>query len=381
MRPADRADDVVVIGGGIIGLAVGWKAAAAGLRVSVCDPAPGHGASWAAAGMLAPIAEASVQEAPMVTLGQCSLGLWPDFADGLSGESGIDVGLRREGGLQLAFSDDDQRVIAETLEIHQMLGLESEWCSSRACRRLEPFVSPRVRGGLLVNGDWQVDPRLVVAALVEALARRGGRLRRASVSRVVIDADTGGADGVVLEDGTTIACGAVVVAAGAHSATVAGLPLVAVPPIRPVKGEIIRLQAAPAGPPFERVISASVYGRRLYLVPRTHGEIVVGATMQEAGFDTTVRAGAVHDLLHDAAEVVPALAELPFTEAIAGLRPTTPDNAPVIGPTPVPDLFLATGHFRHGVLLAPFTAEAVVAALLGKDVPVEAAAFGVERFR
>jgi len=371
--------DVVIVGGGVIGLAVGWQAAAAGLKVVVCDPTPGRGASWVAAGMLAPVTEARASEAPLVRIGLASLAKWPAFADGLADEAGIDVGLRRDGTLHVALDDDDERAIDELLDVHRSLQLDSEWCSPRQCLELEPLLSSRIRGGLRVGGDWQVDPRAVVAALVEAFARRSGHLQRSWVRRLVTGPKAT-VTGVELDDGTVMAAGTVVVAAGAHSASLAGLPDDAVPPVRPVKGEILRLRADPSRLPFTRNIRGSVRGHSLYLVARLNGEVVVGATVLEAGFDTTVRSGAVHDLLHAAIDLVPAIEELPLVEALAGSRPGTPDNLPVLGPSAAPGLVFATGHYRNGVLLAPFTADAVGAVLSGGALPTEATSLGIERF-
>lgn len=257
--------------------------------------------------------------------------------------------------------------------------MDSEWCSSRQCREMEPSLSPRIRGGLLVPGDWQVDSRSVVTGLTGALRARGGELCCCGVRGLRLGL-AGAVTGVETEDGRVLAAGTVVVAAGAHSAVLGGLPASAIPPVRPVKGEILRLRADPHDLPFTRTIRGSVQGRSVYLLARTSGEVVVGATMQEAGFDTTVRSGAVHDLLHAAIELVPAIEELPLEEALAGLRPGTPDNAPVLGPSPVPGLAYATGHHRNGVLLAPFTADVMLTVLTTGALPAEAAWLGVGRF-
>lgn len=373
------SDDVVVIGGGVIGLAVGWRATAAGLSVTVCDPTPGQGASWVAAGMLAPVTEARAAEGPLIAAGLASVARWPSFAAALADDAGTDVALRQEGTIQVAFDGDDQRALADLADVHRKLGLTSEWRSRQECRQLEPLLNPRIRGGLEVAGDWQVDNRAVVTALAAAVAHRGGRIRRALVRRLVVGPG-GDATSVELDDGTTLAAGTVVLAAGAHSTEMAALPPEVLPPIRPVKGEILRLAADPARPLVTRTVRASVQGRAVYLVPRRHGELVVGATMQEAGFDTAVRAGAVHDLLRAAIDLVPAVEELPLVEARAGLRPATPDNAPVVGATAVPGLVVATGHYRNGMLLAPITADTVVAVLAGGALPAEASAFRTGRF-
>jgi glycine oxidase len=329
--------------------------------------------------MLAPVTEATAEEAALTQIGLASVALWPAFAADLATDSGIDIGLRQDGALQVAFDSDDRRALDEQLAVHRELGLASEWCSSPQCRTLEPLLSPQIRGGLFVRGDWQVDPRAVVTALIETLKRQEVVLHRHAIRRVRLGAQ-GRATGVELDDGTALMAGTVVVAAGAHSAAVTGLPARVAPPVRPVKGEILRLQADPADVPFTRTIRGSVEGRSVYLVARSNGEVVVGATMQEAGFDTTVRAGAVHDLLHAAISLVPALEELRLVEALAGLRPGTPDNAPLLGPSPVPGLVFATGHHRNGVLLAPFTADAILHVLAGDGLPGEAASLSARRF-
>jgi glycine oxidase len=394
--------DVVVVGGGIIGLSVAWRAALAGLSVTVCDPSPGRAASWAAAGMLAPVTEASVAEAPLTKLGLESARRWPAFAAELSSASGMDVGFRDEGTLAVAFDNDDRRALEELARVHEALGLTSEWLAPSACRRLEPRLSPRIRGALRVDGDWQVDNRAVVGALLAAAGRAGVRFRakavrgfrfasswpdverRSRARELPEQVEPDGDDrvvGVVLDGGSALDARAVVVAAGPWTPGLAGLPAAARPPVRPVKGEILRLQGDPADPVLHHTVRGSVEGRSVYVVPRRHGEVVVGATVQEAGFDTTVRAGAVEELLRAAIDLVPAVAELALTDSRAASRPGTPDNGPVLGETPVPGLILATGHYRNGVLLAPITADAVVSVLTGGQLPDVAAPFVLGRFR
>lgn len=350
--------DVAVIGGGVIGLACAWRAAQRGASVMVLDPAPGSGASHAAAGMLCPVTEVHYGEQPLLALNLASAQLWPSFAAELGGEAGgIDVGYRPEGTIAVAFDDDDLRALEELLRFQRTLGLEVERLPSRDCRSLEPQLSPRVRGGILVNGDHQVDNRRVVAALLVACERAGVRFERRAVDSVA-----------------GVAAGSVVLAAGCWSASLAEVP------VRPVKGQILRLAFDPACAPLRRNVRGLAAGRAVYLVPRATGELVVGATVEEQGFDTAVTAGAVHDLLRAAIDLVPGVAELEVVESRAGLRPGTPDNAPVIGrSTSDPRVILATGHHRNGILLAPVTADAVAAMLAGEAAPT-VAAFGVERF-
>jgi glycine oxidase len=374
----DRAD-VVVVGAGVIGMSVAWKAAAAGLSVIVCDPEPGRAASWAAAGMLAPVTEASLVEAPSTSLRVASARMWPEFAAMLREESGIDVGFRDEGTLAIAFDDDDHRHLEELARVHRLLELDSEWLDARACRGLEPALSPRIRGGLRVAGDWQVDNRALVTALIAAMTTSGVEVRRTGVRTLCGDEHK--ITGAELDDGSVISASSVVVAAGPWSPTIAGVPEVARPPVRPVKGDIIRVLGRPEDPVLSQAIRAGVRGKDVYLVPRRSGEIVIGASVEEAGFSTAVRAGAVFDLLQAAIAVVPEVAELELVEAIARLRPASPDNLPILGATAVPGLVLATGHHRNGVLLTPITAEAVTAVLCGNELPALAAPFTIDRFR
>ncbi len=374
--------DVVVVGAGIIGLSSAWRALGSGRSVMVVDPAPGQGASHVAAGMLAPVTEARAAEEPLTRLGLASVRRWAGFAEELAADAGgAELGLRRDGTLQVAFDDDDRRCLDELAAVHGLLGLESERLSSRRCRELVPLLNPRVRGGLLVPGDWQVDPRRVVSALLAAVARRGGAVRDAAVVGLHRAGAAARVDGVVLGDGTVLAASAVVLAAGTGLPRLAALPGEVCFPVRPVKGEILRLR----GEPFDAcgslmTVRATVQGQAVYLVPRLDGEIVVGATVQEAGYDSTVRSGAVLELLRAAVDLVPALGELPLAEVTAGLRPATPDNAPMIGPTGVEGLHVATGHYRNGILLAPITAELVVSGLDSGRLPEEAAAFCAGRF-
>lgn len=373
--------DVVVVGGGIVGLSVAWRALGTGRSVVVVDPAPGRGASRAAAGMLAPVTEARAAEGPLTRLGLASLRRWPAFAEELAADAGgAELGLRCDGTLQVAFDEDDRRALDELASVHELLDLDSERLSSRSCRELVPLLTPRVRAGLLVRGDWQVDPRRVVDALLAAVAHRGGAVRTAAVSGLLRPGPHGPVEGVVLSDGTALAASAVVLAAGTGLADLGGVPGEVRLPVRPVKGEILRLRADPVFAGLSMTVRGTVQGQPVYVVPRCDGEIVVGATVQEAGCDTSVRAGAILELLRVAVDLLPAVSELPLEEATAGLRPATPDNAPMIGPTAIEGLHIAAGHYRNGVLLAPITADLVVSAMDSGQLPEEAAAFSPGRF-
>jgi glycine oxidase len=378
--PEVRSADVVVVGGGVIGLSVAWRAAGAGLRVLVADPEPARGASWAAAGMLAPVTEAQYGEEGILALNLAAARRWERFAAELSATGGP-VGYRRTGTLLVAADDGDRAWARALFEFQRELGLEVEWCTARRARALEPALSPAIRSGLWVPGDHQVHNRQLLAALLRATESAGVTFVPEVVDAVEL---AGGAvEGVRLASGATVASGAVVLAAGCRSPLVGGLPAGAVPGIRPVKGQIVRLRVKPrAGAPSPtRTVRAIVEGASVYVVPREDGTVVVGATVEEQGFDTTVTAGAVYELLRDAHRAVPALTEMTLDEAVAGLRPGSPDNGPVVGASPSVDgLVLATGHFRNGILLAPITADAVVSVLRDAEPPPELAPFGPSRF-
>ncbi|SNS13830.1 glycine oxidase [Streptosporangium subroseum] len=345
--------DVLVIGGGVIGLSVAWRTAASGLRVAVVDPAPASGASHAAAGMLAPVSEVTYTEEPLLQLGLASLERWPAFAAELEVASGHDLDYRTDGTLDVAFDSDDLAALDELATFIGKLGLPAQRLTGRECRRLEPMLAPSVRGGLLAGGDAWVDPRRVTGALLAALERLGCALIRSRVAGLEASPET--VTGVRLATGESVGAGRVILAAGVWSGALEGLPPEVLPPVRPVKGQIMRLRSPT--PILQRCVRGVVHGSHVYLVPRGDGELVVGATQEEMGFDTRVTAGGLWELLRDARELVPGVTELEVADVVAGLRPGTPDNLPLIGPTSLPGLSLATGHHRAGVLLAPLTAD------------------------
>jgi glycine oxidase len=374
-----RTVDVVVIGAGVIGLSVAWRAAQEGLTVAVCDPEPARGASWAAAGMLAPTTEGRWGEGTLQALSQASAAAWPGYAAALEEDGGLPVGLRRDGMLSVALDGDDYRALEESFAVQRELGCDVELLTGQECRQLEPSLNPRIAGGVLSSGDHQVDNRALLRALTQAVDRRGVELLR-SAAREVRHTPAEHVAGALLDDGTELAAGRVVVAAGWRSGHLGGLARGDVAPVRPVKGQILRLRSDPSIPVIGRAIRAMAQGRPVYLVPRANGEVVVGATMEEQGADTTVTAGAVYDLLRAAVAVVPEVAELELSEAMAGLRPGSPDNGPVLGAAATPGLFLATGHYRNGILLAPLTADALFEAVSGRPISGPAAAFSPQRF-
>ncbi|HEV3171398.1 MAG TPA: glycine oxidase ThiO [Actinocrinis sp.] len=377
-RP-DSSFDTVVVGAGLIGLAVAWRAATRGLRVALADPEPGSGASHVAAGMLAPVTEAHYGEEALLRLNLASAARYPAFAAELEEAAGTTSGYSERGTLAVAFDADDRAVLADLAAFHRTLGLDSEPVSARECRRLEPLLSPDVQAGLRVSGDHQVDNRQLIAALLSAVGQRRVPLYRERVAELLVEHDA--VAGVRLSGGETVRADRVVIAAGCHSTSIPGVPPGLLPPIRPVKGQILRLSVPSDAVPFlNSAVRGLVRGRQVYLVPRDHGELVVGATVEELGYDTRVTAGGVYELLRAAHALVPGITELPLAEVRAGLRPGSPDNAPVIGPTALPGLIAATGHFRNGVLLTPVTADAIAELLATGELPAEARGFEPARF-
>jgi glycine oxidase len=357
--------DVAVVGGGIIGLSVAWRARERGLSVSVLErDASGHGASRVAAGMLAPVAEVEFGEAGgrLLALGLRSAEMWPEFARELEATAGIDVALIRSGTMLVARDEDDARELERHLAFRESLGLAITRLRPSEAREREPSLAPTVRLALEAPDDHSVDPRLVLAALRGVCISSGVELREHTpVARIELDGPPERVCGVTLKSGERVSAGQVVLAAGAWSERIEGLPPGAGVPVRPVRGQILRLRD-PAGPGLLRRVLRFRGG---YLVPREDGGYVLGATVEERGFGLAPTAGGVYELLRDAHELVPGVSELEIEELTVGLRPGTPDNAPAIGPGTVEGLVWATGHYRNGILLAPLTAELVAGMLAG----------------
>jgi len=351
MKKTPHLHEVLVLGGGIIGLSIAWRAAQRGLDVAVLErdaaQAPPRGASHVAAGMLAPVAEADPSEREVLELGRRSAALWPAFAAALQDASGLDVGYLTCGTLLVAHDRDSAQALERERELREAMGLAAPRLLGSEARRREGALAPGVRLALDLADDHAVDPRAVVRAL-----------RAVLTERVRYGAEVVELRGreVELDGGEVVRGERIVVAAGAWSGALAGVP------VRPVKGQLLRLRD-PSGPGLVERVLRFEGG---YLVPRGDGRYVLGATSEERGFDVGVTAGGAYELLRDAALVVPGVLELEIEELIAGLRPGTPDNAPIVGPHPELDgVVLATGHHRGGVLMAPATAELVVDALAG----------------
>ena len=368
--------DVVVLGAGVIGTAIAWRCAQRGLSVTLVDPAPERGAWHTAAGMLAPVTEATYTETALLRLNLDSLARYPAFAAELARESGRPVGLRESGTVLAAWDGADLAALADLHAFMTGLGLDAVLLTGRELRALEPALAPGLPGALWARGDHSIDPRDLHAALRAAAARRGVRF---VVGEATVSVDGDRVTGIRLADGSRIAAGHVVLAAGAWSATVGGLPTHARPAVRPVKGQTLRLRL-PGEARLAHVVRAVIKGCSVYLVPRADGRIVVGASTEEAGFDTTPRAGAVYELLRDAQSLLPELGEATLDEACTGLRPASPDNAPLIGPSGVDGLLHATGHYRNGILLTPVTADSISALIVDGVLPGVTTPFAPQRF-
>jgi glycine oxidase len=368
--------DALIIGAGVIGLATAWRAAARGISVTVVDPAPASGASYAGAGMITPVSELHYGEEPLLRLGLASRERYAAFVAELEELTGVPTDYRADGLLQVAFHADDLAVLDDVRRFQESLGVHAEALTGRECRRLEPMLAPSVSGGLFAPDDGAIDPRRLCAALLVAVERAGGTIVRSRATEIILERDA--AVGVRLAGGDELRAGQTVLAAGCWTGDLKGLPPGTLPDIRPVKGQILRLRTRV--PFLARCTRGLVRGSPVYLVPRADGEIVIGATQEELGFDTTVTAGGLWELLRDARELIPGSTELEFAEVVAGLRPGSPDNAPVLGPVGPPGLHIASGHFRGGVLLAPITGDVMAEVLATGRVPAPAGPFTAERF-
>ena len=365
---------VAIIGGGVIGLAIGWRLAQAGCPVTVYERGqPGRGTSWAAAGMLAAGIEAEPTEESLFALGRWSQALWPDFAAELEAASGRTIGYDPTGTLVCAFTRDQAAKLQRGIEFQSRLGGVFDWLTGRAARAIEPGLAPNLVAAALSPHDHQVDNRKLAEALALAFRNAGGVL--ATGIEAGLDIESGRVRGVVLGDERR-AADVTVLAAGPWSRLVPGLPAFAAPPVRPLKGQMLALTMPPDAPLIRHV----VWGANCYLVPRGDGRLLVGATTEERGFDPHLTAGGVLGLLDDAWRTLPGIEELPIQEMWTGFRPGSPDDMPILGNSPLDGLVLATGHHRNGILLTPATAQLIAELILTGRADQRIAAFSIDRF-
>jgi glycine oxidase len=359
-----RSFDAIIVGGGVIGLSCAWRLSRDGARVAVIERGvPPRGATRVAAGMLAPVGELTFGEPRLLELTLEAAALYPEFVAELERESGIATGFEAAGALHVALDRDEAAALRRVHELQRSLELEAEWLPPGACRELEPGLTPSLAGGVHAPGEASVDPRALSAALLAALEQRAEALVRTGEEPAAPLFDGERLAGLRTGSGEELRAATVILACGAWSGRAEWLPEDARPPVRPVKGQVLELRPAPGEdrPPCERILASE----RVYLVPRLDGRLIAGATVEERGFDTTVTAGGVHELLREAYRLLPDVAEMELVEAMASLRPGTPDNLPLVGPAPIDGLLWATGHFRNGILLAPLAAERLAEALAG----------------
>lgn len=366
---------VTIVGGGVIGLAIGWRLAQAGCSVEVFDRGEaGHGASWAAAGMLAAGVETEPGEAALCRLTRLGLSRWPAFAAELETASGMAVDLRQEGTLEVALTRDDAAKLRHAAEFQRGQGVRLEWLTPAAAREKEPHLGPHLAAAVFSASDHQVDNRRVVQALRHAYLAAGGRLHE-GVPVEAIETHGDRASGARV-DGTHHPADIVILAAGAWSADIPGLPAPLRPPVRPIKGQMLALRMDPDAPLLRHV----VWTPRVYLVPRRNGRLIVGATTEERGFDPNLTAGGVFSLLEGAWRVLPACEDLPIDEMWVGFRPGSRDDAPILGECEIQGLVLATGHHRNGILLTPITADLIARYVLTGETDAVMRPFALSRF-
>lgn len=366
---------VLIVGGGVIGLAIGWELARTGQPVHIFDrDAVGHGTSWLAAGMLAPDAEIQFEEIELYHFNRESLRRWPAFAAAVEAASGQAVDYRDDGTLLVADDRDSAEALRRRYDFQRAHGLDVSWLTGAEALEIEPFLAPRLSAAVFAPSDHQVDNRRLIQALRTAFEKSGGIVHEhTAIQAVVPDAN---APAVVTAAGDIVAGSHVLVAAGVWSRNFDGLSPEARPPVRPVKGQMLELR-------IERPFGLRhvVRGPDAYLAPKSDGRLLVGATSEERGFDTDVTAGGLYKVLEGAWEVVPGIYDLPVTNTWAGLRPGSRDHAPLLGTSADPGILFATGHYRHGILLAPLTAQEMARLVVTGETSAWIAPFSPQRFR
>lgn len=372
---ASQSHDVLVLGGGVIGLAAAFRLARKGHSVRVIDASGSRGSSWVAAGMLAPVTEAIFGETALTRLNLTAVPAFVRFAAELEELTGDEVGLRTEGTLAVAFNADDKAALERLTEFRDSLGLATERLTGSATRAREPYLAANIRAGVLANDDLSVNNRRYLQCLTTACRAAGVLIETGEVTELLRQG--GRVTGVELADGTQRSAHTVALCSGAATQRLVDVG------VQPVKGQILRLaipeRLQASGPVLKHTVRGLVRGSEIYLVPRVDGEVVVGATSEQQGYDTTVTAGAVYELLRNAYELLPISSEFSFIEAISGSRPGTADNGPLVGPLE-PGLLVATGHYRNGVLLSALTADAIAALVAEAPVAPEWKPFNARRF-
>jgi glycine oxidase len=363
--------DVVIAGGGVIGGAIALELARAGLSVAVFDrQQPGQEASWASAGILSPAPE-NPGVVSMVPLGKASMSLYPEFVAQIEETSGVSTGFRPKGTLEALFSHDTKAELSTIIALHHGLGLKAEPLRAEDARELEPSLSEEVEAAVLRPEEASIDNRALTAAILQAAKRRGAEIFPGDAAKAIWREGNRCA-GLVLQN-EKVEADWTIIAAGCFSAMIDGIAPYA--PVRPAKGQMAALRADEVN--LERVL----WSEKIYLVPRNDGRILAGATVEHAGFDKRVTAGGIDKILSAAIDLAPGLANARIEETWAGLRPDSPDHLPILGPTDIDGLLMATGHFRSGILLTPITARLIREWITEQRVSVDWDRFSPMRFR
>lgn len=341
---------ICIIGGGVIGLSVGWQLARKGAEVEVFErDIAGRGAGWVAAGMLTPQAELGFEEIELFRFMRKSLELYPKLLDELKEDSGMDVKMDRCGSLFVGFDRDDTTRLRRLYDFREKINLPAKWLSGSEAKELEPMLSPKCTCGLWMPDDAQVENRDLLSSLQTAFRKKGGHIHE--IANVIsVNIENSKVKGIKVND-KYVEVSNLVVAAGAWSKQLKGIPEHLLPPVRPVKGQIMSLRME-----GENRVAHAIRGRDVYLVPKADGRLIVGASNEEMGFDTNPTAGEIYRLLERAWETVPGIYEYPIEEIQVGLRPGSRDHEPIIGDSDIGGLYFATGHYRSGILLTPITA-------------------------
>lgn len=343
-------NEIAIIGGGVIGLSIGWQLLRNKKSVDIYDRGEaGKAASWVSAGMLAPVSEAGFEEMDLLALNLRSIEQYPKFVEELQEDTGIDIDFRTEGTMMIAVDRDQAEHLRRLYEFRKKIELPVQWLTGSEAREFEPELSSAIKAAVWIPNDFQVDNRKLIYALVEAVKKRNGNLYEHTVVESI--AISGGKVTGIFVNGAEREYQTVVLANGAWARTIGGLPDEIKPPVRPVKGQILTLRMTE-----EFTLRKVLRSPEVYFAPKKDGRLLIGATVEEKGFDPYPTAGGVKDLLESAWEAVPGIYDLPFEEINVGFRPSSRDNAPIISDTPMKGLYVATGHYRHGILLTPITA-------------------------
>jgi glycine oxidase len=362
--------DAVIAGGGIIGASIALEIASAGLRAAIYDAKqPGEEASWASAGMISPAPE-NLGAIPFVPISLSSVAIYPEFIQRVEELSGIDVGYRRNGALDAIFDDEFERELSTVIALQHGVGLRAEALSGEQAREIEPALSERIQAAIFRPDEASLDNRAFTTAVLAAAQRKGVKVFAGNGAKAIWR-EGGHCKGLILRDGH-VEAKVTVIAAGCFSAQIEGVAPYA--PVFPAKGQMIALRSESVE--IRRVL----WKEHTYLVPRNDGRIIAGSTVERTGFDRNVTAGAVKKILSEVLQLAPELEKSQIVEMWAGLRPDSPDHLPILGPTDVDGLLIATGHFRSGILLAPITARLMQEWICSQRVSLDWERFSPLRF-